>query len=127
MISFIAKMPAKRFKQCSLSIRQELSALETEEEKYLAETQAAEQEAAEVEMHSVAFVERLNGSQLFHAMFENDADGQALVKISEETKEFYETYPVSSKKKFVDYSNLIIIIFVSMYHLVCTLITDKIL
>lgn len=81
-------------KNSLLSFREELSALETEEEKYLAEVQAAEQEAAEVEMHSVAFVERLNGSQLFHAMFENDPDGQALVKISEETKEFYETYPV---------------------------------
>lgn len=44
-------------------------------------------------MHSVAFVERLNGSQLFHAMFEDDSDGQALVKINEETKEFVETYP----------------------------------
>ncbi|XP_034232202.1 dynein regulatory complex subunit 3-like isoform X2 [Thrips palmi] len=71
---------------------EELSTLEREEEKYLAETQAADKEAAEVEMHSVAFVERLNGSQLFHSMFENDPDGQALVKISEETKEFYETF-----------------------------------
>ncbi|KAJ1522890.1 hypothetical protein ONE63_002032 [Megalurothrips usitatus] len=72
--------------------KRELSSLEGEEEKYLAEKLAAEQEAAEVELHSVAFVERLNGSQLFHSMFEHDSDGKSLVKITEETKEFFETF-----------------------------------
>lgn len=83
--------------------RQELSILEREEENHLEEKLAAEREASEVELHSIAFVERLNGSQLFYAMFENDPDGQVLVKISEETKEFYETYPFISVTTTVKY------------------------
>ncbi|XP_052127013.1 dynein regulatory complex subunit 3 [Frankliniella occidentalis] len=93
LVFFEYTMISKKDKELAKEIfREELSSLQSEEEKHLAEKLSAEQEAAEIELHSVAFVERLNSNQLFQAMFENDTDGQTLVKISEETKEFYETF-----------------------------------
>ena len=59
-----------------------------------AKLEKEEKEAAETELHSVSFVERLNGDQLFRQMFEKDVEGQYLANLNDETVELYDSYPL---------------------------------
>jgi hypothetical protein len=53
----------------------------------------AEARAKELAFHAEAFVENLDGDQLFNAMFENDTDGKALLTMGEAAMDVYNKYP----------------------------------
>lgn len=61
---------------------------EEEEEKKLKEeiVKATEKQV----LQSEAFIDNLEGDQLYYALFENDADGQAFLLMGEEAEEITE-------------------------------------
>ncbi|XP_017780302.1 PREDICTED: dynein regulatory complex subunit 3-like [Nicrophorus vespilloides] len=56
------------------------------------ERRKVQEELSEAELHSESFVEFLGSSHLFDQMFEKDYDGQTLLKVDEEAKQFYTEY-----------------------------------
>jgi hypothetical protein len=76
-----------------LFFRTVLEKLEETEEKERQTRERAKARAKELAYHAEAFVEDLDGDQLFNAMFANDVDGKALLKMGHEAINVYTKYP----------------------------------
>ncbi|XP_063234764.1 dynein regulatory complex subunit 3-like isoform X2 [Bacillus rossius redtenbacheri] len=72
--------------------REALERMEEEEEKVQREREETEARRKELEWHTAMFVEGLGPDQLFHSMFEKDAEGKAMLQLSEEAEQSYDEY-----------------------------------
>lgn len=77
----------------NLFLRDILQQLEESEEKERQTREDAEARTMELAHHTEAFVENLDGDQLFSAMFANDADGKALLTMGDVATDVYNKYP----------------------------------
>jgi hypothetical protein len=64
------------------------------EEKQRQGKEEAEARAKELAHHAEAFVEDLDGDQLFRAMFESDTHSKALLTTANIAMDIYNTYPL---------------------------------
>jgi hypothetical protein len=80
----------------NLLLRNVLQKLRETEEKKRRTREEAEARAKELARHTEAFVENLDGDQLFNAMFENDTDGKALLTMGDTATDVYNKYPYST-------------------------------
>lgn len=65
--------------------------LEREEANIKKQISQQEELIAKEVLHSEAFVEQLDGDQLYDALFEKDEEGQAFLSMGEEAEELYIT------------------------------------
>ncbi|XP_049861546.1 dynein regulatory complex subunit 3-like [Schistocerca gregaria] len=72
-----------------------LKELEDTEAETAAYIKQREEEERKLKSYTAAFVEYLDSDQLFSALFENDGDGQALLKMDDEVVEVCKEYPFS--------------------------------
>ncbi|KAJ9580124.1 hypothetical protein L9F63_004197 [Diploptera punctata] len=72
--------------------RADLEQLEKQEEKIKQKRNEQETRAKELVHHTEAFVENLDGDQLFVALFENDRDGKALLKIGDTAIDIFNNF-----------------------------------
>jgi hypothetical protein len=76
-----------------LVLRDVLQQLKQTEEKRGRTARAAGARSKLLEHHREAFVENLDGDQLFNAMFENDAVGKTLLALGDAARDVHNTYP----------------------------------
>jgi hypothetical protein len=76
-----------------LFLRDVLQQLEETEEKKRQTREETEARTRELARHTEAFVENLDGDQLFNATFENDTDGKALLTMGDVAIDVYNKYP----------------------------------
>jgi hypothetical protein len=69
------------------------------EEKQRHSKEEAEAHAKELTHHSEAFIENLDGDQLFSAMFESDTHGKALLTIGNTAMDIYNKYPLHAQHR----------------------------
>jgi hypothetical protein len=82
-----------------LFLRDVLQQLEETEEKKRQTREESEARTKEVARHTEAFVENLDGDQLFNAMFENDTDGKALLTMGDVATDVYKKYPLNTHER----------------------------
>ncbi|XP_046662673.1 dynein regulatory complex subunit 3 [Homalodisca vitripennis] len=70
----------------------DLGTLEREEAEELKATEAQEERRKTEALHSEAFVEQLDGDQLYQRMLEEDPTGQALLLVGEEAEEMFNSF-----------------------------------
>lgn len=73
-------------------IRIELQQLEEVESRQREISDKKEAAIANAILHAESFVEYLNSDHLFESLFENDTEGNALMVIGDEIKEYYDDY-----------------------------------
>lgn len=93
--------------------RDVLRALLVQEEADNAIQAKIEADIAEAELQSGSFVEFLGGRHLFDQMFENDEEGQALLDLGPEVRDFYKKY----EQQFLSKTRQIFEIGQEQYHI----------